>query len=73
MIQKYGGATPDTVPYFRADLEAMLSDRYNHPSIVQWEVFNEVRLGLHAVGGGGCSLAKSLAWLCQPIVVPALC
>jgi hypothetical protein len=41
MIQKYGGATQATVPLFLADLKAMIEGRYNHPSIVQWDAFNE--------------------------------
>jgi len=41
MIQKYGGATNDTVPLFMDDLNAMIRGRGNHPSIVQWETFNE--------------------------------
>ena len=41
MIQKYGGATSATVEPFTNDLRAMINGRYNHPSIVQWEVFNE--------------------------------
>jgi len=42
MVQKYGHATNATVPYFVADLKAMISGpRGNHPSIVQYETFNE--------------------------------
>jgi hypothetical protein len=41
MIQKYGGATPDTVDAFENDLRAMIANVKNHPSIVQWTAFNE--------------------------------
>eukprot|EP01121_Diplochlamys_sp_Union-15-3_P017716 TRINITY_DN6295_c0_g1_i1.p1 TRINITY_DN6295_c0_g1~~TRINITY_DN6295_c0_g1_i1.p1 ORF type:complete len:699 (-),score=142.08 TRINITY_DN6295_c0_g1_i1:105-1982(-) len=41
MIQKYGGATAATVQPFIQDLRAMISGRYNHPCIIQWDVFNE--------------------------------
>ena len=40
-VQKYGQATNATVPLFEADLVAMIRGRGNHPSIVQWETFNE--------------------------------
>ena len=39
--QKYGGATAATVEPFLADLKAMFDGRGNHPSIIQWELFNE--------------------------------
>lgn len=41
MIQKYGGATQATVPLFYDDLRRMIYGRGNHPSIVQWTLFNE--------------------------------
>jgi hypothetical protein len=41
MVQKYGGATAATVPDFNAEIKAMIDGRGNHPSIVQWTVFNE--------------------------------
>jgi hypothetical protein len=41
MIQKYGGASAATIPYFVDDLKAMINGRSNHPCIVQWETFNE--------------------------------
>ena len=41
MIQKYGGATQNTVPDFMMEIKAMIDGRGNHPSIVQWTVFNE--------------------------------
>jgi len=41
MPQKYGGATADTVPLFVQDLTAMIEGRGNHPSILQWDTFNE--------------------------------
>jgi len=41
MIQKYGGASSATVAPFRSDFQAMVKGRYNHPSIIQWTVFNE--------------------------------
>jgi len=40
MIQKLGGS-PATVEPFVVDLYRMIDYQYNHPSIVQWEVFNE--------------------------------
>lgn len=39
--QKYGDASAGTVPYFLSDLKAMIEGRRNHPSILQWTVFNE--------------------------------
>jgi len=41
MIQKYGGASAKTVPPFMDEFKAMVKGLYNHPSIVQWTVFNE--------------------------------
>ena len=41
MIQKYGGATNDTIAYFMKDLNSMINEKFNHPSILQWEIFNE--------------------------------
>jgi len=41
MPQKYGGASAKTVEPFIQDLKAMIAGRYNHPSIVQWDTFNE--------------------------------
>jgi hypothetical protein len=40
-VQKYHGATDATVPYFVHDLSEMIKERGNHPSIIQWETFNE--------------------------------
>jgi len=40
-VQKYGEATNATREPFLADLKAMMDGRGNHPSIVQWVVFNE--------------------------------
>ena len=36
MVQKYGGATSDTIPLFVTDLKAMIAGRGNHPCIVQF-------------------------------------
>ena len=33
--------SPDIIPLFVADLKAMIRGRKNHPSIVQWTIFNE--------------------------------
>jgi hypothetical protein len=41
MVQKYGGASKATVPLFVDDLRRMITDRGNHPCIVQWTTFNE--------------------------------
>ena len=41
MVQKYGGASNDTIPYFVADMQHAIAGRKNHPSIVQFETFNE--------------------------------
>jgi len=41
MIQKYGGASSQTVDPFMKDLQAMIQGLHNHPSIIQWTVFNE--------------------------------
>ncbi len=41
MVQKYGGATAATVGPFLQELKDMIDNVYNHPSIVQWETFNE--------------------------------
>jgi hypothetical protein len=40
-VQKYGGASNATREPFLSDLKNMIDGRYNHPSIIQWEVFNE--------------------------------
>lgn len=40
-VQKYGHASAATIPFFVADLTEMIRGRGNHPSIVQWETFNE--------------------------------
>ncbi len=40
-VQKYGGATEATIAPFLADLKEMIDGRGNHPSIVQFEIFNE--------------------------------
>ena len=36
-----GGANDQTIPYFVQDFENMVAGRGNHPSIVQFETFNE--------------------------------
>ena len=41
MVQKYGGATQQTVAPFMAELKDMIDGVGNHPSIIQWETFNE--------------------------------
>ena len=41
MVQKYGGASGLTVPDFLAELKAMMDITHNHPSIIQYTVFNE--------------------------------
>jgi hypothetical protein len=41
MVQKYGHASSDLIPYFVEDFKAMVAGRGNHPSIVQFETFNE--------------------------------
>ena len=41
MVQKYGGASNGTVQPFLTELKRMMDGRYNHPSIVQWTMFNE--------------------------------
>ena len=41
MVQKYTGASADTVPLFVQDLIAMIDGRKNHPCIVQFTTFNE--------------------------------
>lgn len=40
-VQKYGGANDETIPYFVEDFKKMVAGRGNHPSIVQFETFNE--------------------------------
>ena len=40
-VQKYGGASNATIAFFESDLVAMIRGRGNHPSIMQWETFNE--------------------------------
>ena len=37
-VQKYGGASAATIPYFVHDMIAMIEGRGNHPCIVQYEV-----------------------------------
>jgi beta-galactosidase/beta-glucuronidase len=41
MVQKYGGATPQTVEPFMQELKDMIDGVGNHPCIIQWETFNE--------------------------------
>jgi len=41
MVQKFHHASKDTVPLFVQDLKAMIIGRRNHPSILQWIIFNE--------------------------------
>lgn len=41
MVQKYGGASDATIPFFVADMTAAILGRKNHPCIVQFETFNE--------------------------------
>lgn len=41
MVQKYGGASSETVPLFVNDLRALIAGRKNHPCIVQFTTFNE--------------------------------
>jgi hypothetical protein len=41
MVQKYGGASSQTVEPFLTEFKAMVDGVGNHPCIVQWEVFNE--------------------------------
>jgi hypothetical protein len=38
-VQHFGGNP--SIDLFTADLMKMISDRGNHPSIVQWDIFNE--------------------------------
>ena len=40
-VQKYGGASPATVDLFLHDAKAAVDGLYSHPSVVQWEIFNE--------------------------------
>jgi beta-galactosidase/beta-glucuronidase len=40
-VQKYGGASPATVDLFLHDAKAAVDALYSHPSVVQWEIFNE--------------------------------
>lgn len=41
MIQKYGGASAATIPDFMLEIQAMMDTTHNHPSVVQYTVFNE--------------------------------
>jgi len=41
MFQKYGGASAATIQPFVVDYFRMIGNEYNHPSIIQWTVFNE--------------------------------
>jgi len=41
MVQKYGRASAATVPIFVEEFKAMVKGRGSHPSIVQFETFNE--------------------------------
>ena len=41
MVQKYGGATAQTVQPFLAEFKALIDNNYNHPSIIQYTAFNE--------------------------------
>ena len=40
MPQKYS-SNEELIPYFIDDLTKMVTQKYNHPSIIQWEIFNE--------------------------------
>ena len=40
-VQKYLHASNATIAPFMSDLRAMIEGKFNHPSIVQWETFNE--------------------------------
>ena len=40
-VQKYGHASNATIAPFMSDLTAMVEGKFNHPSIIQWETFNE--------------------------------
>jgi len=40
-VQKYGGASHETIEPFLHDAKAAIQGRYNHPCIIQWDVFNE--------------------------------
>eukprot|EP01084_Bolivina_argentea_P181108 312832_1 len=40
-VQKLHGANASTVNLFLKDFELEIEQLYNHPSIIQWEIFNE--------------------------------
>jgi len=42
MVQKNDGATAETIPYFVQDMKSTIAGRGNHPSILQWDIFNEL-------------------------------
>ena len=71
-VQKYGHASDATIPLFEADLVAMIHGRGNHPSIVQWETFNEgdcwrvFKTPPHAVADI-VALAKATDWQGRPV------
>ena len=70
--QKYGGASNATIPLFESDLTAMIRARGNHPSIVQWEAFNEqdcyevFKTPPHAVADV-VALARRTDWQGRPV------
>eukprot|EP01084_Bolivina_argentea_P087573 158166_1 len=41
MVQRRENATIECVNYFKSDLIAMIKGKFNHPSIIQWNIFNE--------------------------------
>lgn len=41
MVQKYGGATNETVPLFVDDMKRAILGRISHPCVVQFTTFNE--------------------------------
>jgi hypothetical protein len=40
-VQKYGGASDATVDFFIHDAKTAVDALWSHPSVVQWEIFNE--------------------------------
>eukprot|EP00494_Astrolonche_serrata_P026105 UN26366 len=41
MPQKYKSATNETIPSYLSDAKAMINGKKNHPSVIQWQTFNE--------------------------------
>jgi hypothetical protein len=42
-VNSYGGNQPIDVPQFKTELECLVRNHWNHPSIIMWVLFNEAQ------------------------------